>query len=276
MSLSPVTAMVVSYRTGPVLKDCLAALIRNDRIAAIMIVDNGNPAEMQVWLDAFAQDNAAVKVLRPGENLGFGRAVNLAARQAQPGHFLVVNPDAIVAPDALVHLQETGEALNAPWIVGGRIHDQQGREERGARRRDLTLLRALLSYIGINRWTLEHTPPPDGPAAMPVISGAFFLTSSDSFNQLGGFDEAYFLHVEDVDLCKRCRVADGQVFYDPRANALHHGATSDAPSRTVAAHKADSLALYFERHAGGPIERLAARLLMPLAKTMMMLAASRD
>ncbi|MEM9225397.1 MAG: glycosyltransferase family 2 protein, partial [Pseudomonadota bacterium] len=103
----------------------------------------------------------------------------------------------------------------------------------------------------------------------------FFLTSTGSFRQLGGFDEAYFLHVEDVDLCKRCREAGGHVLYDPRANALHHGATSDAPGRTVAAHKADSLALYFDRHATGPLERLAARLLMPIAKWVM-LAARRD
>ncbi|MEL6416797.1 MAG: glycosyltransferase family 2 protein, partial [Pseudomonadota bacterium] len=90
----------------------------------------------------------------------------------------------------------------------------------------------------------------------------------NSMARLNGFDEGYFLHVEDVDLCRRCREAGGTVKYDPHAGALHYGSTSDAPSGEVASHKADSLARYFHKFAAGPLEKLVvaiAMLIMRLA-----------
>ncbi len=273
MNRPAVTALVVSYRTGPVLKDCLQVLLAGPEIDAIQVVDNGNPADMAAWLDQLAVSESKLNLLRPGENLGFGRAVNLAASRTVTPHLLVLNPDAVLQTGAVSALQETALHQTPPWIVGGRIEDANGIEQRGGRRRDLTLWRALTGFIGINTWTLEQTPAPERPVPMPVISGAFFLTSKASFAELGGFDEAYFLHVEDVDLCKRCREVGGHVIYDPRAVAVHHGATSDVSGKTVARHKADSLARYFSQHSSGPIERILAAAIMPLAKMLMSIRA---
>lgn len=83
------------------------------------------------------------------------------------------------------------------------------------------------------------------------------------FDQLGGFDEGYFLHVEDVDLCRRAIEAGGAVIYQPLAGALHYTSTSDAPSAFVQRHKARSLARYFRKFAKGPLERFAVELAVP-------------
>ena len=269
MSRPSVSAIVVSYQTGPRLKECLYALAGDPDIDEILIVDNGNPEDMQAWLDRFAHTRESVKLVRGHGNVGFGAGVNLGLAQAVGPHILILNPDAVLRRKSIGGMQDVATQCTAPWIIGGRIFDLSGREERGPRRTELTLWRAATNLIGWNTWTLERTPAPTEPVEMPVISGAFFLTSKTSMSTLNGFDESYFLHVEDVDLCRRCREAGGQVIYDPRAGALHYGSTSDAPSATVARHKADSLAHYFRKFAGGPIDKLMVFLMMPVMRLAM-------
>ena len=197
------------------------------------------------------------------------------AREAGGGYLLLVNPDAILKRGSVGTFIEAAQGLRRPWITGGKIFDTFGHEARGCRRRTLTLWRALTTFAGWNTWTLERRPPPDRPVAMDAVSGALMFTDTESFAALGGFDPAYFLHVEDVDLCRRAWEAGGEVIYCPSAGALHYGSTSDAPSKTVAGYKADSLALYFRKFAANPVEALLARMIAPLLKRVL-LARARD
>ncbi len=266
MTIPRISAIVVSYQTGFRLKECLYALAADPDISEVIIVDNGNPQRMQDWVQAFAAKRPSINLLSGHGNIGFGAGVNLGVSEAAGPHLLVINPDAVLRWKSLPGMQAAASELTAPWIIGGRIFDLKGREQVGPRRRELTLRRAVTSFIGWNTWTLEDQPMPLEPVSMEVISGAFFLTSKESLSMLDGFDEGYFLHVEDVDLCWRCWKAGGKVVYDPNAGALHYGSTSDAPSRFVAMHKADSLKRYFRKTAGGPFKRFAASLLSPLMR----------
>ncbi|MEO1554293.1 MAG: glycosyltransferase family 2 protein [Pseudomonadota bacterium] len=266
MTHASVTAIIVSYRTGRRLKECLYALSGDPDVEEIILVDNGNPSDMEVWLDQFADGRKGVEIMRGHGNIGFGAGINLGLTKAAGPHILVINPDAVLRRKSVAGMQAVAEACREPWIIGGRIFDLFGREERGPRRKELTLWRAATNVFGWNTWTLERSPSSAGPVEMPVISGAFFLTSKTSMARLQGFDEAYFLHVEDVDLCRRCRDAGGRVMYDPRAGALHYGSTSEVPSAEVARHKADSLAYYFKKFAHGPVARVTVFLALPIMR----------
>ncbi|MEL6859394.1 MAG: glycosyltransferase family 2 protein [Pseudomonadota bacterium] len=266
MTLPNVSAIVVSYQTGPRLKECLYALATDPEVSEIILVDNGNPPPMQAWLDQFGRRHSHLTLLRGHGNIGFGAGVNRGAATAMHPDLLVLNPDAALRRGSVRGLQETAQMMRSPALVGGKIFDLFGREERGSRRRELTLWRAVTNMLGWNTWTLEHLPPPNQPVDMPVISGAFFLISKTDFERIGGFDQAYFLHVEDIDLCRRCREVGGQVMYDPRAAALHFGSTSQASSRVVAGHKADSLAYYFRKNAKNPLSRVLVELALPMMR----------
>ncbi len=261
MSTPKIAAIIVSYRTGWRLRDCLYALCGDPQVSQVIIVDNGNPAGDAAWISRFAAQRSDVTVVQPGDNLGFGRGANLGAASAGGADWLVfVNPDAMVKRGAAGMLAGAAHGAPRPVLVGGRIFGLDGREQRGCRRRELTWATA----IGLNRWTLETAPAPAGPVPMDCVSGAFFAIPREDFLALGGFDEAYFLHVEDVDLCRRVREAGGTVLYHPSAGALHAGATSDAPSGVVPAHKAESLKHYFRKFARSPLDRLLNALLLPL------------
>lgn len=254
----PATALVVSYHTGPRLVECLYALKGDPEVSSIVITDNGNPDTTRAWLDAFVAATPKAQLVRLS-NPGFGAGVNAAARLAVEGDLLVINPDCVIKRGAVGLLRAALSAAPAPAIAGGRIFDLQGREERGARRETLTLARAL----GLSRWTLESEPAPVAPIRVGAISGAFFLVRKADFEALGGFDEGYFIHVEDVDLCRRALEAGGSVTYVPAAGALHYGSTSDVPSAFVTGHKAKSLARYFRKFARGPMEQLVVAMAVP-------------
>ncbi|MFN3213416.1 MAG: glycosyltransferase family 2 protein [Henriciella sp.] len=270
--MTSVSVIVVTYKTGVRLKECLYALSADPDVGDVVIVDNGNPPDMLDWLRAFEAKCDTVSLITGHGNIGFGAGVNLGVKTTAQEQILVINPDAVIRRGSVPSMQSVAAVLPTPWIVGGKIFDLWGHETRGARRRELTLWRAAASLAGMNTWTLEQTPPPEHAVEMPVISGAFFLTSKASLAVLDGFDEAYFLHVEDVDLCRRCREAGGTVMYDPNAGALHFGSTSDASSKTVAKHKADSLVTYFRKFARSPLEKMLVAIAMPVMRIGMRLS----
>ena len=255
-----VSALVVTYHTGPRLHECLYALKGDPDVTEIVIADNGNPPAEQAWIDRFVATTQKAHLIRQGDNPGFGAAMNRAAGIAMGETFLACNPDCVIKRGAMAPLAEALRGAPAPAIVGGRIFDLHGREERGARRNTLTLWNA----IGLGKWALDGEPEPDGPVRVGAVSGAFFLIHRADYEKLGGFDEGYFLHVEDVDLCRRAIEAGGSVTYQPAAGALHYGQTSDAPANTVSAHKVASLKRYFRKFAKTPLERLATPVLVPL------------
>lgn len=257
-------AIIVSYRTGAVLADCLAAIARTAGLDEILIVDNGNDQRETETLDRFAASDARVRVFRGDGNIGFAAACNKAARVAKCDDLIFVNPDAILEPDAIAHLTSALAASRTPAIVGGDLRDAEGRPERGSRRERLTLWRAFVSFSGLSRlerWTPvfrdfnRHSDPmPNQATPVGAVSGALMAIRRADFQTLGGFDEGYFLHVEDIDICRRAEAAGWQVLFVPGPHGRHVRSSSGVSQADVARHKARGMARYFRKFARGPIE----------------------
>jgi len=75
----------------------------------------------------------------------------------------------------------------------------------------------------------ESDPLPDQPIQIETISGACLMTDRPCFERMGGFDERYFLHVEDIEICRRARQLGGEVNFVPGATVMHYGSTSNVP-----------------------------------------------
>ena len=225
-----VSAIIVTYNTGPSLWECLEGVAADSAVNEVVIVNNGNPDLQEARLRAFVEEHADKFVLLHGHgNVGFARGCNLGAEKARGAYLLFLNPDAVLQPGSVDALIEAGRARSGIWLAGGRLLDVFGKEQRGARRGKLTIWNAASSFSGLSglltrfggdrfkdvHWDSE--PLPQEPVVLPTVSGALMLTPAAHFRQIGGFDESYFLHVEDIDLCRRIGEEGGSVVFTPLA-----------------------------------------------------------
>jgi GT2 family glycosyltransferase len=268
--LTRASLIVVSFHTGPVLWDCLDAALAGPDVAELVLVDNGNPPEVQAQLALRAQKEPRLIYAPQAANLGFAAGANRGAALCRGEALCFVNPDAVVAPGALRQLVATLGGPDDSRIVGGLVRGTDGREQRGCRREEVTPWSAFVSASGLSR--LEpalpflrdlhriHDPMPVAAQPMPVVSGAFLGVRRALFERLGGFDEGYFLHVEDVDLCRRARAIGALVLFEPGAEATHLGGSSAVSSAFVRRAKAAGFKRYFQKFAAGPADRALVRI----------------
>jgi len=266
-----ISVVMVVYMTGEALAKSLDCVLADPSVDELVVVDNGcQPAEAE-RLQRLAREGRLV--LKTGQgNIGFAKGANLGALTASGDVIVFLNPDAFLQPGCVAALAQEIEGRAAPCIVGGRVLNADGTEQRGARRGEITPMSALMSVSGLARsaglrryevhWEADALPGQAVPT--PTISGACFCMRREDFDRVGGFDEGYFLHVEDVDLCWRVRQAGGEVLFHPKAEVIHIGGTSKTSPLKVEFHKGVGLGRYFRKRAEGPLQHAAAWALSPL------------
>lgn len=256
-----ISAIMVSYFTGPALFEAVHAVLTDPDIFELVLVDNGNNESTRQNLSQFVSQHANVRLLQGHGNIGFARACNYGAQIAEGDFFLFINPDAILSQSSARRMVECGMELKAPWIVGGLLRNADGTEQRGSRRNRLNLWSAITTFTGLHKLPSlsslhrEDQPLPNLAEPMPVVSGAFLMTDATSFEILGGFDEDYFLHVEDIDICERARRAGGEVYFQPKSVAMHYGSTSQVTRQRVEWEKYKGFVRYFWKFSKNPFEK---------------------
>jgi GT2 family glycosyltransferase len=246
-----VAAVIVAYNSGAAdLQRAVALLLESPWLAELLIVDNASTDGCTAALLAHADPR--VRVLRQHENLGFGRAMNLGVAASQAPWLLLVNPDCELPPTALARLREqAGAAELAPLgVLSAQLCFADGRLEPASLRLDPTPLRVLIQLSGLWRMGLQGIwqRPHAGLNEVQACSGALMLLPRAAFAAVQGFDPGYFLHAEDLDLCRRLRGAGLRVWVDADLRVLHHKGGSSAQRLTVLRHKQRGLLRYFEQH----------------------------
>ena len=267
-----VTVIMVVFRTGEALAQSIAKVLAEPLVDEFIVIDNGSTSEEQAVQDAAAAGDRRMRVMRGHGNVGFARGCNMGAGAAHGRVLIVLNPDAFLQPGCVAHLVEAVDATPAPRLVGARILNLDGSEQRGARRGEVTPVTTLLSLTRLShaagflqRFEIHHErdPEPGQLLAVPTISGACFALTHEDYAALGGLDEGYFLHVEDVDLCWRMRQSGGRVLFVPSARVVHLGSTSHTSPLKVEFFKGLGLVRYFRKRADNPRRRVLAYALTP-------------
>jgi len=248
--------VIVSYHTGPCLMDCIRSVLGEASAREIVVVDNGNPAEAVAELEALAAAEERVKLLTGHGNVGFGRACNMGAAKTSSPYLLLLNPDSVLKPGTLdgALTRLAGRPDISLYTV--RVENPDGSEQRGCRRNLMTPWTCLvevsgLHRLGFKRINLHGTPPPAELTEVECISGSFLLFPRAVYDRIGGMDEDYFLHMEDVDICYRVRADGGHIWFDPTLSATHVQGTSDASGIFIEKQKTRGGTLYFAKHFGG-------------------------
>lgn len=220
---------IVNWNSGEWLRRCVASIADHQAglVDRIVVVDNcssDGSAEL-------GQCGVPLNVIAAGDNLGFARASNLAARNAAAPYLLFLNPDAALNANSLrsaLAFMEGPEAARV-GVCGIRLIDEQGCIQRHSA--TFPTARTFLgSATGLNRIFPRLFPPLlmvdfDHLSSRRVdhVIGAFYLIRRELFETLGGFDERFFLYLEDLDLSLRVREAGWHVYYLAEATAFHKG-----------------------------------------------------
>jgi len=249
-----VSVVMVSYHTGPVLAQAIDAVLAQGPMVELCLVDNGNPTEVVEALIARAKTDPRLRLVTGYGNIGFSRACNTGARVAKGENLLFLNPDSVLSAGAVDRLLQYQARLPDHSMIGARLLDEAGRDQRGCRRALLTPATAFIEALRLGwlfpkqRLNFNHEPVPTEIAPIPAISGAFMFLRRGDFWQIGGFDEGYFLHVEDLDLCLQFTRAGGTIYFAPDITVMHVGGTSKAPSSFIEKHKTRGFLRYFHKN----------------------------
>ena len=236
-SSASVDVVIVNFNAGAFLPPCLASLA-NEAVGRIIVVDNDSNDDSHALVTALSVTAGNVCWLQTGSNLGFGRAANRGVAAAQSEFVLLLNPDTVVLPGAVATLAACLASSDDVGIVGPEVVNADGSRYPSARAFPDLIDAMGHGALGLvaprNRWSARYR----NPDRVDWVSGTAMLLRRSAFEQVGGFDETYFMYVEDVDLCWRLRSAGWSVRYEPSATVRHSigGSSEQQPYAMIVAH----------------------------------------
>jgi N-acetylglucosaminyl-diphospho-decaprenol L-rhamnosyltransferase len=277
-----VGVVTVSYGSEDVLPGFLASLpAASATPLSVVVVDNKPEAHSPIAASASA---SGAQYLPQSHNLGYGGAMNAGVASLDPliEWVLLSNPDVVVAPGTVDTLVATAATDPRVGAVGPAILNDDGGVYPSAR--SVPSLRtgvghALFANIWIsNPWTRAYRRDTEAaPVARDAgwLSGACLLVRRSAFAELGGFDDAYFMYFEDVDLGYRLGKAGYLNRYEPAAIVSHSGAhsTTGESGRMIAAHHESARRFLNRKYAGWYLWPIRATLTIGLTVRSAMLRA---
>ena len=236
-----IAAVLVSYNVRDLLLRCIESL-KADGVTEIVVVDNDSHDDSA---DAVAKHQPDVHLVRLTTNIGFGPGVNRAVARTDTKYVLVTTPDVYVEPGSTEVLLDAIESAPDIALVAPGVETPDGKLYPSVRR--------FPSFVDATGHAFLHFLWPSNPfsrrykmddwdhevaADVDWIAGTHFLVRREAWEEIGGFDEQFFMFVEDVDLCWRLHQAGWRIRYEPSTRVVHEvsSSTDQTPYRMIAAH----------------------------------------
>ena len=223
-----ISTIIVNYNAGEFLRSCVDSLLNCPLETEVIVVDNASTDDS---LDALA-GLPNVQIIKNATNVGFATACNVGIRVASAPLLLFLNPDCFFKPDTLIRLLEAMRFDERVGMVGGLLVNPDGTEQAGGRRAIPTPWRSFVRAFGLarfaDRWPrlffdfhLHKQPLPNHNIEVEAISGACMMVRREAIQDVGEWDERYFLHCEDLDWCMRFRQKGWKILFVPSARVTH-------------------------------------------------------
>jgi len=275
----PIAAIIINYKSREALARCLDALASSPEEIERVVVDNDS---RDGSLEMLAARYPKVRVIANAANAGYSRAVNQGISATRTPLVLVMNPDCRLEPGAARTLAAYLEQHPRTAIVGPQLRGTNGEVELSGR--SFPSPSAFL----FNRYSVLTRLFPDNPWSrhyllsdwdrttereVDWLSGSCLMVRREAIDQVGGMDEQFFMFNEDVDWCRRMKLAGWAVAYQPAAVAVHEiGASKRRVSARVIWGRHVGMIHYFRKHhPTNPIfDLLASSLIITRAGVMLM------
>jgi GT2 family glycosyltransferase len=241
--------VIVSFRSRDLLRSCLISLRAYPPAsgAQVRVVEN---ASRDGTTEMVRSEFPEVELIVPETNLGFSAANNLAIRRGGAPYVLALNPDTRVtegALDRLIRLMETNVTIG---ITGCCLELEDGTFDHASRRSFPTPIGALGHFTGLGRrsiapgWLAQYRAPSVESGPVDAVNGAFMLMRRRALDDVGLFDEGYWMYMEDLDLCYRFAQAGWTTWYEPSVRVLHVKGASSGRYRSARLNYAFHYGMY--------------------------------
>lgn len=243
-----ITIIILTYNSSRYIEKLLESITtRYEKVIQkmeleVLVADNASTDNTVNLAEKFKN----VKVVENGDNFGFAKGNNLAAKKALGDILVFINPDAKFTDGDIFDMTEVLKDHKV-GVVGGNILNYNGGRELSCGK-FYNLLNTLLLSIGLEE-AVGVRFAPKKEQEVDFVSGAFLAIRRELFEKLNGFDEHYFMYIEDSDLCFRVKKAGFSVVFSPKATIQHVGQGSS--NRTFAIVNIYKGLLYFnKKHMG--------------------------
>jgi GT2 family glycosyltransferase len=251
-----VDVVIVHYETPELLDGCLQSITAHgtSRVCDVIVVDNSRTREDA---DRVVAQHSAVRLVRPPTNGGYGDGANRGVAAGTGHYVLVLNADCEVHAGAVEALVAELDAHPDTAIIGPRLVDPDGRVQPSCAHFP-SAGRVLMNETGL--WKLVRRMPigerakpffePRTASVVPWVLGAALAVQRQAFEDVGGFDEGYFMYYEEVDLSRRLAARGLRTRFTPHATVGHVGGASTTPHRAAMQRQMfRSLARYMRNHS---------------------------
>jgi GT2 family glycosyltransferase len=232
--LASTSVVVVNHNAGQLLTRCIRICLAEAE--QVIVVDNASSDSSLIELEAAFSGEPRLKLIPTGRNLGFAKGCTIGTNYVTQRCILFLNPDCILSAGALSRMIQVLDTVPGAGMVGGLLLNEDGTEQAGGRRTIPTPWRSFIRAFGLHRlatcsprffgdFHLHKQPLPREPLEVEAISGALMLVSREAMNNVGLWDEEYFLHCEDLDWCERFRLKGWKILFVPDAPVIHYKGT---------------------------------------------------
>lgn len=269
------TVVVVNYNSGELLLDCLGSL-QEERVELILVDNGSTDGSPERARAAFPH----IRLIGNEDNLGFARGCNLGLAQASTEFILFLNPDTVSKPGAIRAAERFMDEHPRCGALGGMLLNPDGSRQLSLRRFPTytnilfgrnSLFTKLLPWNPLSRRYLCLDLPYNRPQEVEAICGAWLFARYRALEELSGFDEQFFLYVEDTDLCYRLRRHGWQVWYFPFPVCIHYlGERVGRDRRLAKWHHALGMYKFYKKHyRPGPVTDFILRLGLKIRKSLL-------
>ena len=230
-----ISIVIISYNTSRMTHNCIASVLAQTTTPyELIVLDN---ASQDGSARMISETFPAVKLIAEPKNHGFGPAHKIAMEQATAPWVLLLNPDTVVLDHAIDKVFAFAQRRPDCGIWGGRTLYADGSLNPTSCFAKMTLHSVLFRVLGLNG-VFRHSKffnaeyygdwPRDTEREVDIVTGCFLLIRRDLWDRLGGFDDAFFMYGEEVDLCLRAQALGVRPHITPDATIIHHGGASQA------------------------------------------------
>lgn len=219
MAAAQTTVVIVNWN-GAAYLDQLIQSVQHEAPAKMIVVDNNSVDGSLAILKKFAD----VDVIENAENRGFGAAANQGARLAETSNVLILNADVNAVPGSITALERFLAENQDAGAVAPRLSFADGSLQLSCRKFPTPFTLFLyLSFLDRIFPTKYRLGAKDHQSIRSVEQpmGAAIMIRKKAMDQIGGFDESFFLYMEDVDLCERIIREGWKIYYYPAAEFIH-------------------------------------------------------